>query len=204
MIGIPAPSASYALPLAIGNMLFVPCPIDPFNPALFTLADNFPIGGCPPLLPSAAAPWSLTVPGGVPVPDRRDPPGRDRGRHDAFDLRRHERRDPAGEVARSAVRVEPKARPPAWAAGGPQPAATQVGVGARPRAKRAAPGPCIPDPVRIGLGLGCLSKAPCPNPPRSNPKSSSASQPGCRPSRRASSTTSTPPRTSSSRRFSGP
>ena len=46
----------------------MPCPIDPFNPALFTLADNFPIGGCVPLLPSTAAAWSLTVPGGVPVP----------------------------------------------------------------------------------------------------------------------------------------
>ena len=68
LIGIPSPASSVALPLAIGDALFVPCPLDPFNPALFTLADNFPIGACPPYLPSSTTPWSLTVPGGVPVP----------------------------------------------------------------------------------------------------------------------------------------
>ena len=68
LIGIPAVTASYALPLGIGNMTFVPCPIDPFNASLFLLVDNFPIGGCAPLLASTAAPWSITVPGGMPVP----------------------------------------------------------------------------------------------------------------------------------------
>ena len=29
--------------------------------------DNFPIGACPPYLPSFDTPWSMTVPGGVPV-----------------------------------------------------------------------------------------------------------------------------------------
>jgi hypothetical protein len=68
LFGIPPVSASYALPLGIGNSLFAPCPIDPFNPTLFLLADNFPIGGCAPLLASTAAPWTLTIPAGVAAP----------------------------------------------------------------------------------------------------------------------------------------
>jgi hypothetical protein len=67
IVGIPGPTASYALPLAIGNMVFTPCPIDSYNTSLLTLADNFPIGGCPPYLPSFDSPWSTSVPGGVPV-----------------------------------------------------------------------------------------------------------------------------------------
>jgi hypothetical protein len=66
MVGIPAPTASVVLPLGIGNASFLPCPIDPFNPVLLTLADNFPIGACPALLPSTTSLWSMTVPGGVP------------------------------------------------------------------------------------------------------------------------------------------
>jgi hypothetical protein len=68
VLGIPGPSASYGLPLGIGAMVFVPCPIDPFNAALFMLADNFPIGGCTPALPSTNAPWLVSVPGGVGFP----------------------------------------------------------------------------------------------------------------------------------------
>lgn len=46
------------LPAGIGSMAFPPCILLPSQqPALFTLANNFPLGPCGSLIPSNPAPW---------------------------------------------------------------------------------------------------------------------------------------------------
>jgi hypothetical protein len=68
MLGFPPTSNAYALPLGVGDIVLTPCPFDPGNATLFTLADNFPIGICAPLLPSFPAGWGLVLPFGVGFP----------------------------------------------------------------------------------------------------------------------------------------
>jgi trimeric autotransporter adhesin len=68
-IGAPGPSEVTALPLGLGSTCFAPCPLDPANPLLFTLADSLGLAGpCPPLAGATTAPWALAGPGiGFPV-----------------------------------------------------------------------------------------------------------------------------------------
>lgn len=67
MIGTPTAAERFTLPLGLGDLVMTPCPLDPANPVLFTLADAFGIPGCAPILPAAATAWSFTVPGGLPA-----------------------------------------------------------------------------------------------------------------------------------------
>jgi hypothetical protein len=65
-IGYPGPLDQTVLPLGLGTMAFAPAVLNPGAPLLFVLADSFPVPGVLPVLPSTPAPWSLTLPGGLP------------------------------------------------------------------------------------------------------------------------------------------
>jgi hypothetical protein len=67
-MGQPAPSASYTLPLGIGQSCFAPCTLAPATPGLFTLASTFGPDPCGVLFPASPAPWTVSVPAGPPFP----------------------------------------------------------------------------------------------------------------------------------------
>jgi hypothetical protein len=64
--GVPGPGDVTALPFGLGSMAFVPCPLQPLNPLLFTLTDQFGLG-CPQLIPSSTTPWNFNF-AGFPFP----------------------------------------------------------------------------------------------------------------------------------------
>ena len=66
MVGIPGASAQTTLPYGIGDMAFAPCSIAPFNPGLFLLS-GITIPGCTTVYPAATAPWTVSLPLGVPT-----------------------------------------------------------------------------------------------------------------------------------------
>lgn len=67
---IDSPSAAGILPgpPGLGDFAFRPCPLDPFDPALFTLADSLGLAACPPYLAASGAPWTIAFPAGIPLP----------------------------------------------------------------------------------------------------------------------------------------
>jgi len=68
MIGVPGPSDTTVLPLGMGTMAFPPCVLAPQDPRLFSLANSFALGLCGGSIPASRAPWTLALPGGLPVP----------------------------------------------------------------------------------------------------------------------------------------
>jgi hypothetical protein len=68
VLGQPPPSSVFTLPFGIGTTCFSPCTLAPANPGLFTLASTFGPDPCGSLLPATSAPWSFSLPSGVPVP----------------------------------------------------------------------------------------------------------------------------------------
>jgi matrixin/pre-peptidase len=53
----------------VGVASFVPCPLWPTNPFLFTLADGIGLGAsCPGVLPAGPTPWAFGLPLGLPGP----------------------------------------------------------------------------------------------------------------------------------------
>lgn len=68
MLGVPGAGDASALPLGIGTSAFPFYPLDPTNPLLFVLTDNFGIPGLPGILGSTPAPWSFANPAGLPFP----------------------------------------------------------------------------------------------------------------------------------------
>jgi len=57
-LGHPAATATYTLPLSVGQSVFPPCLLAPATPGLFTIVNGFGLDPCGTFFPSAQAPWS--------------------------------------------------------------------------------------------------------------------------------------------------
>ncbi|HGY92571.1 MAG TPA: hypothetical protein ENK43_15495 [Planctomycetes bacterium] len=69
VLAAPAFTDAVALPYGIGRAAFLPCDLAPWAaPFLFVLANNLYVGPCSPFAASTAAPWTLTMSGGIPHP----------------------------------------------------------------------------------------------------------------------------------------
>jgi hypothetical protein len=67
MLGL-ATSADVASLGVVGSMSFPPCPMQPGNGFLFTLADSFGVSSCAPAVGGSQTPWVYTYAPGLPFP----------------------------------------------------------------------------------------------------------------------------------------
>jgi hypothetical protein len=68
MIGQPGAAVPFAVGFGIGTFAITPCPASPLDATLFTLTDNFGPSPCPQFVGSTPAPWTFSVPTGIPFP----------------------------------------------------------------------------------------------------------------------------------------
>ena len=66
LLGRPEPAERFSGPATVGDLCFEPCLLNPTNPDLFTLVDGYGIAACP-SQSGGIAPWSLTLPSGLPM-----------------------------------------------------------------------------------------------------------------------------------------